>query len=209
MSKVFFKNIEYLPSQLHFNIDTDVDLEDLLPRAADLFPDAKKIEIRGQTLYLYDPTKIIEFIHISQHKVGIVLLPEMINTDDIEESVWKDIEKLMDDLNVLKLTKFNWVIKVVYPFKMKEGQGQVASKLSPVEGYEASALTLYPKEKKGYHIHLSMVTKDESKSGLLVSFAYEIATIQKVDVLSKIKNFKRDFNESNDVHTVVEGILKA
>ncbi len=197
--------VEYLPSQLHFNIRTEISLEDLSLRATEIFPNAENIEIKDDTLYLYDPNQLIEFIHISQLKVGIIFSPELDNEN--LENAWIDIKELLDASKVKTMRKLNWQLKVVQPFKSKKERDSVSKKLSPVTGYEANALTLYPSKKRSFYVRVAMVTKAKKEHGFLLNFNYELSTIKTTEVLEQLKSFLESFSDTSNIKAIVKGIL--
>ena len=201
-------NIEHLPSQLHLSFHSDVDLEILLQNVENFFPNAEKVEIRNDTLYIYKANEDIEYIHLSQHKLGVIFSPEVVTTGNID-SAWSSVETLISKLKVSKLSKFDWQVKIVHPFKSKTERDSASIMLSPFDGYKASTLTLHPKKKSNYSVGLNMVNKDKKQYGILVKFTYKINSIYKKDVPLKLMQLRNEFVDSNEAKSMVNRFISA
>lgn len=198
-------NIEHLPSRLHIKFSSRVDIEALLPIAESVFPDAEKTEIKNDTLYIYEANDFIEFIHISQQKIGVIFAPEVVTSGDTDQA-WGFIDPLMSKLKVSKLSKLDWEIKLVQPFKSKKERDVASFMLSPIDGYGVGSLTLYPKENSNYSISLEMVNKDKKEYGIMLNVEYKVKSISRKDVSSKLAHLRNEFTGSEYVHSITKRI---
>jgi len=199
-------NIVYLPSQLHLSYTSSVEIDVLQSIADELFPDLENSEVRDETLYLYEPNELIKFIHISKSKIGVIFSKEVVKTGSVE-SAWDDVEKLLLNLNPTKLKNYSLEVKVVKPFSAKKKIDQESKRLSPVKGFRAGSLTLYPDDDHSYFVKVSTVVKSKSNYGLMLNFKYLEPKLKINTVIEKLKENISEFDDIEKVEAKVNGIL--
>jgi hypothetical protein len=202
---IIIMNTESLPSQLHIGYSSKVDVESLCSQIEELFPDAESIEYRDDTIYVYEADELIKFIHMSQDTIGI-MFPTDVTSSAIVQTVWERIEPVFKLLRVTKFSKFDWKLKIVQPFKSKIERDLLSKKLSPIDGYMANSLTLYPENESGYSVSMDMVNKEKKEYGILLKFTYRQKNISKKDFLSEILAMEKDFINSDPASTVMNRI---
>lgn len=198
-------NIDFLPSQLHLNYRSKIDISPLLTFVENIFPDMGNAEISDDTLNLYEPREHIEFIHVSTRRIGIIF-SENITTLHAEEA-WKDVAKILSELQVSKMQKYTWEYKLVKLFKSKSERDAVAKRLSPVKDYIVKALTLYPEGDLGYFVRLSMVSKDKKEHGIMLNFTHEVPKISLKEVPQTLMGQVGVFDSTDKTEALIDKVL--